>query len=375
MRVRLDRAQFPELLSTLHDKGYRVIGPQVRDGAIVYDTLTKTEELPIGWTDRQEAGTYQLERRDDEALFGYVVGPQSWRKEFIPPKQKLWTATKGENGFTLTEPPLPTQKIALLGVRSCELKAIEIQDRVFRSDQFVDPVYHSQRKNSFLIAVNCVEAGNTCFCVSMDSGPKAKSGYDLSLTEVLQPIHHFVMEAGSDAGQEVLDSLTLSEATSEECQRADDAVEHAAQNMGRTLDTTNIKDLLYDNAEHSNWSKIADRCMSCANCTLVCPTCFCTTVEDTTDLTGENAERWRRWDSCFNRDFSYVCGGPVRHSTSSRYRQWMTHKLAAWHDQFGTSGCVGCGRCVTWCPVGIDITQEVEVFRSEPSTSTEKKEA
>jgi ferredoxin len=145
--------------------------------------------------------------------------------------------------------------------------------------------------------------------------------------------------------------------------RAEEIVAQTAAHMGRSMDTSGIKELLYRNLDHPRWDNVASRCLTCTNCTMVCPTCFCTTVEDTTDLTGERAERWRKWDSCFTMDFSYIAGGSVRSSAKSRYRQWMTHKLASWIDQFGTSGCVGCGRCITWCPVGIDITEEVRAIR------------
>ena len=103
--------------------------------------------------------------------------------------------------------------------------------------------------------------------------------------------------------------------------------------------------------------------MACGNCTLVCPTCFCATVQDTTDVSG-TVERDREWASCFDVEHSYLHGGSVRETTRARYRQWMTHKLSTWWDQFGTSGCVGCGRCVTWCPVGIDITEEAAAIRA-----------
>jgi sulfhydrogenase subunit beta (sulfur reductase) len=141
--------------------------------------------------------------------------------------------------------------------------------------------------------------------------------------------------------------------------------------MGRQMDTNGLKELLQGNPTHKQWDDVAARCLTCANCTMVCPTCFCTTVEDHTDLTGQTAERVRRWDSCFTLDFSYIHGGSVRTETKSRYRQWMTHKLASWIDQFGTSGCVGCGRCITWCPVGIDITAEVAAIRASPGKTTE----
>jgi Fe-S-cluster-containing hydrogenase component 2 len=137
------------------------------------------------------------------------------------------------------------------------------------------------------------------------------------------------------------------------------------------MDTTGIRDLLYTNFDHPRWDNVAQRCLTCANCTMVCPTCFCTTVEDVSDVTGSHAERWRKWDSCFSQNFSYIHGGSVRSSAKSRYRQWMTHKLASWIDQFGSSGCVGCGRCITWCPVGIDITEEVRAIRESPASSKE----
>ena len=144
----------------------------------------------------------------------------------------------------------------------------------------------------------------------------------------------------------------------------------------RRMNTSVIRELLYNNLENPHWDEVATRCLNCANCTMVCPTCFCTTVQDVTDLTGKHAERWRKWDSCFSTEFSYIHGGSIRTSAKSRYRQWLVHKLASWHDQFGTSGCVGCGRCITWCPVGIDITEEANAFReSEVSRAVSRESA
>jgi len=205
----------------------------------------------------------------------------------------------------------------------------------------------------------------------MHTGPKATFGFDLALTEVLTgERHYFVVEVATERGTEVLQDVPHRDASEEEQQAAEAAVARAAAQMGRTLDTTNIKDLLYRNYEHPRWDEVANRCLTCGNCTMVCPTCFCTTVEDTTDLTGEHAERWRKWDSCFTLDFSYIHGGSVRASPKSRYRQWLTHKLATWIDQFGTSGCVGCGRCITWCPVAIDITEEVRAIRASDGATS-----
>ncbi len=195
------------------------------------------------------------------------------------------------------------------------------------------------------------------------------AAFDLSLTELLDGGHRFVVGVGTERGAEVLDRAGAVAAAPEDVDAAATVTERATGRMGRRLDTRGIKELLYAHADSGHWSEVASRCLSCTNCTMVCPTCFCTTVEDVADLTGEEMERRRVWDSCFNAAFSYIHGGTVRESPESRYRQWMTHKLAAWEDQFGSSGCVGCGRCVTWCPAAIDITAEAATLRGLPGSN------
>lgn len=354
-----------DLLAALRRRGFRVLGPTVRDGAIVYDDLERAAELPVGWTDRQEAGTYRLERRQDEARFGYAVGPHSWKQFLFPARLRLWRARANGGAPVVEEEPLDETPLAFIGVRACELNAIGIQDRVFTGGTFVDRDYAARRRGIFVVAVNCGEPAGTCFCVSMDSGPRVGEGYDLALTEILDGEHRFLVEAGTPAGAEVLAELPSRPAEDADVDDATAVVEDAAARMGRTMDSVGLRDLLADNLEHPRWDDVAERCLTCGNCTLVCPTCFCSSVEDSTDLTGAEATRTRVWDTCFSLDYSYIHGGNVRASARSRYRQWMTHKLGTWHDQFGTSGCVGCGRCIAWCPVGIDITAEVAALRGE----------
>jgi sulfhydrogenase subunit beta (sulfur reductase) len=352
------------LIEALRSRGYRVLGPTVRDGAIVYDELAGADALPAGWTDEQGPGTYRLRRRDDDALFGYAVGPHSWKAALLPSRLRLWRARRDDDGLaSVEEEPVDETPIALVGVRACELHAIEIQDRVFVRDGHGDRDYIARREGLVVVAVNCFEPGGTCFCTSMGTGPKVDAGYDLALTELLDGGHRFLVEVGSELGAELLGELPRHDASEHDLRAAAATVDGAAQRMGRSLDTHDIRDLLVSNLEHPRWDDVASRCLTCGNCTLVCPTCFCTTVEDTTDLEGTTAERWRLWDTCFSVDYSYIHGGSIRPSGRSRYRQWMTHKLATWHDQFGSSGCVGCGRCITWCPVGIDITEEVAAIR------------
>ncbi|MFQ5444898.1 MAG: 4Fe-4S dicluster domain-containing protein [Nitrospinales bacterium] len=367
----IEREHFHELFDALKKRGYRVVGPTLGEGAIVYEELSSISDLPAGWTDEQDGATYRLKRRGDEALFGYVVGPHSWKKFLFPPETRLWKARRKDGGVEFLENEEETPKFAFIGVRACELKAMAIQDKVFLQGEHVDPEYQVRRENAFIVAVNCGQAGGTCFCVSMNSGPKVESGFDLSLTEVIGwGKHYFVVESGTNRGKEVLEEVTHRPATKQNHQTADRIIEKTKTQMGRKMDTEGIKDLLYNNFDHARWEDVATRCLSCANCTMVCPTCFCSTVEDVTDLTGENAERWRKWDSCFTMDFSYIHDIHVRASTKSRYRQWITHKLASWIDQFDSSGCVGCGRCITWCPVAIDITEEVRAIRDNPGNGS-----
>ena len=353
------------LVAALAGRGYSVLGPTVQNGAIVHDELGNAAALPTGWTEIQDGGAYKLERRDDEARFGFASGPTSWKGQLFPSKIRLWQATQRGDGLDVVEEPLDSRKLAFLGVRACDLAAIAIQDRVLLGGRYSDRDYAARREGVFLVAVNCHEPGGTCFCASMGSGPVARNGYDIVLTELLDGVHRFLAEAGSEKGEELLAELGGVEATESDLQVATAQGEQAAARMGRTLDTEGIRDLLHDNLEHPRWDEVAERCLTCGNCTLVCPTCFCTAVEDANELTGE-AVRSRVWDSCYSVDYSYIHGGAIRQSPRARYRQWLTHKLGTWHDQFDSSGCVGCGRCITWCPVGIDITEEVAAIRATP---------
>jgi len=359
------------LIQALIRRGYQVVGPTIRDGAILYDRLLSAEDLPKGWTDEQEGGKYRLKLRKDEALFGYAVGPHTWKKFLFPSSNVLWKAQRTNGQFQIVREEQKPVKFAFMGVRSCDLHAIQIQDKVFQEGLYADSIYKSRRKDVFVVAVNCAQAGRTCFCDSAGTGPNVTAGYDLLLTEVLRDGRHFfVAQARGGLASQLLAEIPAQEANEADVTAAHSAVEETRQHMGRSLQTSGLKELLYRNVENSRWDAVAQRCLSCANCTLVCPTCFCSTVEDLTDLVGQEAQRVRKWDSCFTTDFSYIHGGSVRATPRSKYRQWMMHKLAYWLDQFGTSGCVGCGRCITWCPVGIDITEEARAIRESETTSS-----
>jgi formate hydrogenlyase subunit 6/NADH:ubiquinone oxidoreductase subunit I len=360
----LERADLDELVGVLRRRGFAVIAPTVKDGAVVCREITSTNELPAGWVDEQEAGRYRLHQTDELFLFGYTVGPIAWKRFLFPPDARLFRTAPGGNGALQIAPDgEPPPRYAFLGVRGCDLAAITIQDHVFMRAPFVDRAYHLRRQDALVIAVHCTRPGATCFCASMGTGPRAAGGYDLALSEVVEDgRHYFIAESGSPRGEEILAEVPHRGASPAERHAADAAVDRAAGLMGRAVDLAGLKELLYGNYDHPRWDDVAGRCLACANCTLVCPTCFCTSAEERTDLEG-TVEHGRRWDSCFSASFSYIHGGSIRPSVRARYRQWLVHKFAAWIDQFGTSGCVGCGRCITWCPAGIDVTEELRAIR------------
>jgi len=352
----LTRPGLDDLVDALIGDGYRVVGPTVRDQAIVLAELTSGRELPAGWGVETGPGRYRLRPRGDAAVFGHSAGTQSWKEFLHPAHQTLFTSSA--EGFAATvEAPA---RWAFLGVRACDLAALAILTRVLGTGDYPAGTFSRRRRGLLVIAVGCTEPGDVCFCASMGTGPTPGPGYDLALTERIDSDgHRFLVEVGTPEGGRILDLLPHRPATDPEIDDAHAALAAAGTQMGRALPAGDIRALLGQSASSPVWSEVAERCLTCGNCTAVCPTCFCTTTTDTTELGGDAAERSQRWASCFELDFSYLHGGSVRVSGASRYRQWITHKLSTWYDQFGSSGCVGCGRCIAWCPAGIDITEEV----------------
>ncbi len=380
--LRIPQQAINSLIHILEQSGFRVIGPTIDQHAITYNDIHSLNDLPQNWTDTQAPGLYQLSALPNSSppkLFQYNLGPHSWKKFLFPPESDLPSLNRPQ--------PPPEKPLAILGARACELAAIAIQDRVFMGEQFQDSQYALRRKDLFVIAVQCTTAAETCFCTSMNTGPQLPptynsapscsdpnsktptqpTSYDLAITELGDS---YLLRIGSPQGQRIANQLQLAHpfepSTPAELEEEHRTIDEVRRSIRKSLPTENLRENLLARLQHPHWDDVAARCLSCANCTMVCPTCFCSSVDDVHDLTDETIYRKRRWDSCFNPDFSHTSGAAVRDSIRSRYRQWLTHKLATWFDQFDTSGCVGCGRCITWCPVGIDLTAEVAKLIESP---------
>ncbi len=373
--VWLPKSGFQRLIDSLATT-HRVVGPQVMDAAVVLADLSRVEQLPAGILDEQDGGRYRLRSDPEAGWFDHVVGPHSLKNFLFPARETI--ASFSREGGSWRQDEIATadiRPIAVIGARGCDLAALRVQDRIFLESGHVDPGYARRRGGLFVVAVNCRRAAATCFCHSMGCGPAATHSFDLAITEFHD---RFACEIGSEAGADLLArafAAPLPPCSADEIDRARRVPEDLAATMHareavpgeprpRSLDTDGIRDVLFSNLEHPRWEEVASRCLSCTNCTLVCPTCFCSSVTEVADLSGDRVDRERHWASCFTLDHARIHGGSVRSTTASRYRQWLTHKLAGWIDQFGSSGCTGCGRCITWCPVGIDLTEEVAAIRA-----------
>lgn len=364
-QYKIDSCQLSELFSSLNKLGFRVLAPVVEEDVIRYGDVNGQNDLPQGMTCRQSPGKYELLPSNRPDYFYYTVSPDSLKNFLHPQRELLFKATRQDGEVSIHPTEVSDERIAVIGVRACEIAALHVQDRVFLKSEYVDEHYQAKRENLFVVAVNCSMSTDTCFCTSMNSGPKAEYGFDIALTEIVaEGEHYFVAESGSPEGKHVLENMSLIKADDSHKNAADQVIQSTVNSITKKLDPKDIKELLYKSRNSSHWNTVAERCLSCTNCTMVCPTCFCSTVEDVTDLTGASSERYRAWDSCFTGEFSHLVGGEGRKSTAARYRHWITHKLGSWHDQFGESGCVGCGRCITWCPAGIDITEEIASLRT-----------
>jgi sulfhydrogenase subunit beta (sulfur reductase) len=345
-------AGLQRVIDRLREQGFRVVGPVLRDGAVMWDDVGRLADLPAGWRDSQEPGRYRLERTGSARVFDVVHGPQSVKPLTFAPREPLLTIARASS-----VPVIPrTEPLAVIGLRACDLAGLAMQDRIFLNGPYADPYYRARREGLFLIPVNCTRALATCFCASMGTGPRVRGGFDLALTELDEG---FLVEAGTERGLALAEALALEPASAALLARAAESVRSCADSQVRRLDQSRLPQGLYDAHDHPRWDDVAGRCLACTNCTMVCPTCFCHAVEESPDLTGQHSERARLWDSCFTQEHGYIHGKNIRPTIKDRYRMWLTHKLASWIEQFGASGCVGCGRCITWCPVGIDLTEEL----------------
>lgn len=358
----LMRTDLTELFELLLKQGFRLHGPQVRDGAIVFDDLQSVSDLPQGWEDQQVPGRYRLKHSGSPRQFNWANGPSALKPLLYPAREVIWQAKRsGDGRLQFLVPEQAQEKVAVIGVKACDLAALKLQDQHFLEGDFVDHGYQAKRQRLFLIAVNCNVSAETCFCASTGDGPEVKQGYDILLTELDDG---FLIQSGSDKGSAIIDQLPLHEVTEAMTDMAKEQIQTAANQQTRSLNLI-AKDDLQSRRDHPQWDDVAERCLACGNCTMVCPTCFCHRQHEEPQLNGAESEHVREWDSCFGESHGQLAGFQVRQTVKQRYQQWMTHKLDTWQTQYGRSGCTGCGRCMTWCPAEIDFVAEANLITGD----------
>jgi sulfhydrogenase subunit beta (sulfur reductase) len=360
----LRRARFQDLIDALRAAGYRCLLPAARDGAVVFAEAQTPDHLPCGVIDRQAPGQYRLEAGPAQRWFAWSNGPQALKPLVFPAQETLWTARRDDEGLVFAAVPVDAPPTAVIGVRACDLAALRLQEQHFGAG--ADAGFAARRAGLLLVGVACSEPATTCFCASTGDGPALREGaaadYDLGLTELDDG---FLVRAGSVAGRALYDGLALEPPGADRLKQGQRQADQARARQTRRLPPEAGLRQLYARLDHPRWDAVAARCLSCGNCTAVCPTCFCSAYAAQAELEGGKASQVRRWDSCFSDGHSLLHGHPLRAHICQRYRQWLTHKLAGWQSQFGRSGCVGCGRCISWCPVGIDLTEEVAALLGE----------
>ena len=361
----LPRSQFDSLIDTLNSMGAQCLGPIVQDGAIVYAPLGSSTAFPQGIHDQQSPGNYKLTADNGTRWFAWANGPQALKPLLFAPEEKLWQVEQDKAGRLKFQTIVPSQQLtAIIGIRACDLAALALQNKHFLSGLEADPAYATRFQHLLVIAVNCTHPAATCFCHATGDGPTATEHYDILLDELDEG---FAIKIGSIKGKEIVDKLSLLSLTESHLAAIDTAHNTARQQLTRRLPNTDIPALLFKQQESTHWQTIGEKCLSCGNCTAVCPTCFCHHTIEEPALDGTHSLRLRQWNSCFSQRHSYIHGITLRQETRFRYRQWLTHKFASWVQQYGRSGCVGCGRCITWCPVGIDVTEELQQFAEDAS--------
>lgn len=358
----LKRDDLQQLFQLLQDQGYRVIGPRLDSHAIVYDEIRTAEQLPSGMEVRQAPGRYELHQREHGRHFSWANTAQTIKPLTFAPNETLWTCQRDEQGNLQFQQQLPEAgSLAVIGARACDLAALKLQQQHFLNQHAEDPWFKQRFGSMLIIAVHCSHAADTCFCHATGDGPEVRDGYDIAMHELDDG---YLLEAASYTGETLAKQLPLSAISQAQQQQADDQLQQCRDGQSRTL-PSQLQHTLMARLEHQQWEKVGERCLSCGNCTAVCPTCFCHQQHDDVSLADDSAVHYRQWSSCFSHNHGYLSGFSLRPTPARRYRQWLTHKFGSWHDQYGRSGCVGCGRCISWCPVGIDVTEELHAICDE----------
>ncbi len=328
-------------LDSLRDQ-FTLIGPVTDDGQTEFRRIDSVRQLDMA---------YQSTMLSPGKVYLYK------------PREELFRFSL-DGDLEIREPRADDERRVIIGLHSCDTKAVLYLDKTFLG-AFHDPRYEARRNNTVIIELNCETAGKNCFCSSMGTGPylHAETGYDMQLTDFGS---EYLVELKTDRARSMFTVDDVRPAGRDEFVTKQEKEQRVSATFTKRIDTKGLDVLLRKNSQHRVWRITAEEaCLSCSNCVMVCPTCFCYDITDEVSMDRKSARRLRQWDACQDAHFAEVHGGNFRGRRTARLRQFVTHKLAQ-TNQYGVYATVGCGRCITWCPTGIDLTEIAkEVQRSE----------
>jgi ferredoxin len=301
-----------------------------------------------------------------ELHLDYVSTVLPPKKFFHPPRETLFSFEIKNEKITTSEIK-QDDKILLLGVHPCDVHAILKLDKLFSGD-FNDTYYQSRRKNTIIVALNCVEPSEHSFCSSMGTGPFLNEGFDLLLTDIGTK---YLLEIGTKTGNFLIKGLKLKPAKQADFDEKEKRLKLMEKKFKKYVNTSWLSKIAIKNINHEVWLDIGERggvagsfpCLSCGSCTFVCPTCYCYDIYDTMDLSLESGKRVRELDSCQLLEYASIAlDQNFRGDRKDRIRHWMMCKFGAAAGEMNSS-CVGCGRCIRVCPSKIDITEVAKELR------------
>ncbi|MBS7611619.1 4Fe-4S dicluster domain-containing protein [Candidatus Bathyarchaeota archaeon] len=324
------------LLDEFTKHGYTVYGPIVKGKSWVFSKVSSIRELDLNYTRT-------------------ILPP---KKLLHPVKNRIFDF-KLNDGFEVFE-SCNVKNIVIFGIHPCDLRAIEKLDEFF-SQHPEDVCYEARRKRTLIVGLTCNAVDEKCFCNSLGTGPEASTGFDILITQISDGF--FLVEVGSSKGLDILKTLDLAEAKPEHFEAKRKHIEHLKSSFTKTADFEGLATLAKDKLDHKIWVETAERCLSCGNCSMVCPVCYCFDLYDSLDLTLKEGVRIMELDSCQLLEYAEVAlGGNFRKERSQRLRHWLLCKFGAAGGSTYTS-CIGCGRCIVYCPANIDLTEIAHVLK------------
>jgi ferredoxin len=292
-------------------------------------------------------------KKADEMNLEYDNSKIPPKSIFLPQTETLFKFYK--NRDIELETPKKDKKTCVFGIRPCDAKSLKILDQVF-TGEYEDSLYISRRKNSVLIGLTCHTPSLNCFCTSINGSPAGTDGLDVLLTDIGD---RYYVDLITDKGKKFVENIPFfTPARKEDKKKKEKKVKKAKDSITRHIQCKNLVSHLDSMFDHDYWKEIAKKCLGCGICTFLCPTCHCFDMQD--ELAGDKGARVRVWDSCMYPEYTMQASGynPRPHQTN-RIRNRVFHKFNYLPKNNQVFGCVGCGRCITECPVNIDIIEVV----------------